>query len=113
MDDDFNTPRALSVLFDMINRCNKELESDDEYKNFKLRYAMDIIKEISDIFGFTFLKDNLTEMSDTKVTIAIAMREQLRKEKKFKEADDIRKNLEEKGIILEDTKDGTTWRRKL
>jgi len=113
MDDDFNTPRALSVLFDMINRCNKELESDDEYKNFKLRYAMDIIKEISDIFGFTFLKDNSTEVSDTKVTIAIAMREQLRKEKKFKEADDIRKNLEEKGIILEDTKDGTTWRRKL
>ncbi len=113
MDDDFNTPRALSVLFDMVNRCNKELESDDEYKNFKLRYAMDIIKEISDIFGFTFLKENSTEMSDTKVTIAIAMREQLRKEKKFKEADDIRKNLEEKGIILEDTKEGTTWRRKL
>jgi len=113
MDDDFNTPRALSVLFDMVNRCNKELESDDEYKNFKLRYAMDIIKEISDIFGFTFLKENSTEMSDTKVTIAIAMREQLRKEKKFKEADDIRKNLEKKGIILEDTKEGTTWRRKL
>ncbi len=113
MDDDFNTPRALSVLFDMVNRCNKELESDDEYKNFKLHYAMDIIKEISDIFGFAFLKENSTEMSDTKVTIAIAMREQLRKEKKFKEADDIRKNLEEKGIILEDTKEGTTWRRKL
>lgn len=113
MDDDFNTPRALSVLFDMVNRCNKELESDDEYKNFKLRYAMDIIKKISDIFGLTFLKETSTEISDTKVTIAIAMREQLRKDKKFEEADEIRKELEAKGIILEDTKDGTTWRRKL
>ena len=113
MDDDFNTPRALSALFDMVNRCNKELESEDEYKNFKLRYAMDIIKEIADIFGLTFLKETSTEMSDTKVTVAIAMREQLRKEKKFEEADEIRKMLEGKGIILEDTKDGTTWRRKL
>ncbi|MDD4893690.1 MAG: cysteine--tRNA ligase [Candidatus Omnitrophica bacterium] len=113
MDDDFNTPRALSVLFDMISRCNIELDSEDEYKNFKLRYAMDIIKEIADIFGLTFLKETSTEMSDTKVTVAIAMREQLRKEKKFKEADEIRRALEEKGVILEDTKNGVTWRRKL
>ena len=54
MDDDFNTPRALSVLFDMINRCNVLLDSDDEFKNFKLRYAMDIIKEMVDIFGLSF-----------------------------------------------------------
>ncbi len=114
MDDDFNTPRALSVLFDMVNRCNIELDSDDEYKNFKLRYAMDIIKEIADIFGLTFLKEVSGEMSDTKITVAITLRGQLKKEKKYSEADEIRKMLFGKGIILEDTKDGkTTWRRKL
>ena len=114
MDDDFNTPRALSVLFDMVNRCNIELDSDDEYKNFKLRYAMDIIKEIADIFGLAFLKEVSGEISDTKITVAITLREQLKKEKKYSEADQIRKELEEKGVILEDTKDGTTtWRRKL
>lgn len=56
MDDDFNTPRALAVLFDMVSRCNVLLESDDELKYYKLNYAMEIIKEIADIFGLTFLK---------------------------------------------------------
>ena len=113
MDDDFNTPRALSVLFDMINRCNVLLDSDDEFKNFKLRYAMDIIKEMVDIFGLSFLSEKSDEKSDMWVTIAIAQREELRKEKKFKEADEVRKMLDEKGIMLEDTKEGTVWRRKV
>ena len=113
MDDDFNTPKALSVLFDMINRCNKLLDSDDEFKNSKLRYAMDIIENIADIFGLNFLKETSDEKSDRWVTIAMSTREQLRKERKFKEADEVRKTLEEKGIILEDTAEGTTWRRKI
>lgn len=113
MDDDFNTPKALSVLFDMINRCNKLLDNDDELKSFKLRYAMDIIEEMTDVFGLNFLKETSDEKSDTWVTTAIARREQLRKEKKYKEADELRKSLEEKGIILEDTAEGTTWRRKI
>jgi cysteinyl-tRNA synthetase len=114
MDDDFNTPRGLSVLFDVVNRCNKELESNDEYKNFKLRYALEIIKEIADIFGLSFLKEIPNEISDSKIAVAIALREQLKREKNYTEADRIRKELEEKGVILEDAKDGkTTWRRKL
>jgi len=113
MDDDFNTPKALSVLFDMINRCNKLLDSDDEFKNFKLRYAMDIIENMANIFGLNFLKETSDEKSDRWVSIAMSMREQLRKEKKYKEADEVRKTLEEKGIILEDTAEGTTWRRKI
>ncbi|MGA2775684.1 MAG: cysteine--tRNA ligase [Candidatus Omnitrophota bacterium] len=113
MDDDFNTPRALSVLFDIVNRCNIELDSNDEYKNFKLRYAMDIIKEIADIFGLTFSKEVSGEISDMKIAVAITLREQLKKEKKYSEADQIRRELEGRGIILEDTKDGTTWRRKI
>ncbi len=113
MDNDFNMPRALSVLFDMIKRCNILLESDDKLKNFTLRSAMDVIKEIADVFGLTFLKDIGKEKSDTWITIAIERREQLRKEKKYKEADEVRKTLEDKGVILEDTKDGTVWRRKI
>jgi cysteinyl-tRNA synthetase len=112
MDDDFNTPRALAVLFDMINRCNILLDSDDEYKNFKLRYALDIIKELANIFGLTFLKEPV-EISDKEIEGHINRRLQYRKQRNFIEADKIRKELEEKGIILEDTKEGTTWRRKL
>ncbi len=113
MDDDFNTPRALSVLFDMANRCNNLFDSEDELKDFELRYAMDIIKEISNVFGLSFIREVSNEMSDSKVEIAINLRNQLKKDKKFKEADEIRQMLNEKGVILEDTKEGTTWRRKI
>jgi cysteinyl-tRNA synthetase len=114
MDDDFNTPRALSVLFDMVNRCNVLLESNDGLKNFKLNYAIEVMKEMAGVFGLTFLREEPSEISDDKIEIAISLREQLKKKKEYSGADKIRKGLEEKGIILEDTKDGKTfWRRKL
>jgi cysteinyl-tRNA synthetase len=113
MDDDFNTPRALSVLFDLVNSCNKELEKED-FNRFQLRYAMDIIKEMAGIFGLNFLNKVSDGITDAKVAVAIALRDQLKKEKKYSEADKIREDLEEKGIILEDNKEGkTTWRRKI
>ncbi|MFA6281698.1 MAG: DALR domain-containing protein, partial [Candidatus Omnitrophota bacterium] len=113
MDDDFNTPRALSVLFDMVSRCNVVIDSDDKDKNLKLNHAIDIIGEMTDILGLTFLKKSPTSISDDEITFQISARSVYKKQKNFKAADSIRKNLEEKGIILEDTKEGTTWRRKL
>jgi cysteinyl-tRNA synthetase len=112
MDDDFNTPVALGVLFDMVNECNKILADNKDDRIFMLQYAMKTISELGNILGLSF-KDISEEKSDMWVTVAMAQREQLRKDKKFKEADEMRKLLEEKGIILEDTKDGTTWRRKV
>jgi cysteinyl-tRNA synthetase len=112
MDDDFNTPEALAVLFNMINECNKILDNKDDDRRFMLQYAMKTILELANTLGLSF-KDIPEEKSDTWVTLAIAQRELLRKEKKYKEADEFRKMLEGKGIILEDTSNGTTWRRKL
>jgi cysteinyl-tRNA synthetase len=111
MDDNFNTPEALAVLFKMVKNCNKIL-SDDSINKFMLSYAMKNIIELADILGLS-LKDIPVQKSDSWVNIAITQRELLKKEKKYKEADGIRAMLAEKGIILEDTKDGTTWRRKL
>jgi len=111
MNDDFNTPMALGVLFIMTSECNKILENNQDDRIFMLQYAMEAIFKLGNVFGLSF--DNIEiEKSDIWVTIAIAQREELRKEKKYKEADEYRKILEEKGIILEDAKDGTTWRRK-
>ncbi|MFH0917525.1 MAG: cysteine--tRNA ligase [Candidatus Omnitrophota bacterium] len=114
MDDDFNTPRALSVLFDMINRCNKILDANKDYdESIRLPYALDTMRKMSDILGFSFLEEMLTEVSDGEVCSLVILRKNYKLEKKFKEADEIRKRLEEKGVIIEDTKDGPTWRRKL
>jgi len=112
MDDDFNAPQAMSVLFSMVNECNKILDNEQDERRFILQYAMGAIIELGNILGLSFAGIP-KEKSDTWVTIAISMREQLRKDKKYKEADEIRKTLEEKGIILEDLEEGTTWRRKL
>jgi cysteinyl-tRNA synthetase len=113
MDDDFNTPRALSVLFEMVKLCNIEFDSKDIHKAEKLNYALSIIKEMAETLGLDFLIDVPKEISDDDIEFKISARKALKKEKKFTEADHVRKELEDKGIILEDAKDGTTWRRKL
>ncbi|MFA6358323.1 MAG: cysteine--tRNA ligase [Candidatus Omnitrophota bacterium] len=114
MDDDFNTPRALSVLFEMVKLCNIEIESNDASKAEKLNYALSVMKEMAQILGLNFLISIPQEISDDEIKLKISIRKALKKEKKFIEADQIRKDLESKGVFLEDTKDGNTIpRRKL
>jgi len=114
MDDDFNMPKGLAVLFEMVNKCNVTLDSDDPQKDGKLAYATDIIREICNVFGLSFVHEVSGGISDDEVEFKISTRNAFRESKKYKEADQVRKKLEEKGIILEDKKDGTTsWRRKI
>ena len=113
MDDDFNTPRAMAALFDTVNSCNKLLDSNDVSKSAVLNYARGLIKEMAGILGLTFERGGLSGISDEEVDKKINSRLGLRKEKKFQEADNLREELEAAGIILEDTKEGTVWRRKV
>ena len=113
MDDDFNTSRALSVLFELVRFGNIEFEGNDIQKAEKLNYALSVIKEMAEILGLNFLTDIPNEIPDNEIEWKISVRNALKKEKKFTEADQIRKELEAKGIILEDTKEGTIPRRKL
>ena len=124
MDDDFNTPEALAVLFDLASFCNKLLDNyKDNYREILLS-AEDILQDYCKIFGITF-KTHVKEIksdayirmvkgiSRTEIESLVKSREDLRKKGNFSEADRIRKRLEEKDIILEDTKEGTIWRRKI
>lgn len=114
MDDDFNTPRALSVLFELINHCNVLLGGADKTKALELNYACALIEEMTNILGLAFFDSARTDISDIEIQAELIIRANFKKEKKFTDADRVRKELEAKGIILEDTKDGqTTWRRKL
>ncbi|MBU1924627.1 MAG: cysteine--tRNA ligase [Candidatus Omnitrophica bacterium] len=111
MDDDFNMPKALAVLFDMVSRSNKLLESDEKYKDWMLRDAFEKIKEIANIFALNFLKEKSVKLSDEEIKEKIALRLKYKKEKNFKAADSIRNDLHKLGVIIEDNKDGnTTWR---
>ncbi|MBN2483104.1 MAG: cysteine--tRNA ligase [Candidatus Omnitrophica bacterium] len=114
MDDDFNMPRGLAVLFDMVTAFNKTLDSDIELKDFILKYALEIMQEIAHIFCLDFFTDRPLELSEKEIEAMIEMRAVYKKQKNFEEADKVREELLKQGIILEDGKDGkTTWRRKL
>ena len=101
MDDDFNTPRALSILFDMINKCNKILDANKDHDgNIELPYVLDTLDKIADIFGLNLLGNLLTEISDEEIIHKINDRKRHKIEKRFKEADEIRKFLADEKFIL-------------
>lgn len=114
MDDDFNAPVALSCLFDLVNDTNKFIDSGkQDHKYVTIIYQAEaVILELGNtIFGI--LVDLFEEPLSIEEKKLLEEREKVRKEKNFALSDKIRKELEERGIILEDTKEGTVWRRKL
>jgi len=114
MDDDFNTPQGLAVIFDLISFANKN--RDNMVLHQKAKFILIKLLEILGIrltveIGKTFFDD--LGISEGIIKKKIETRGQAKKNKDYTLADSIRVELEEKGIILEDTRNGTTWRRKL
>lgn len=105
MDDDFNTPEAIAVLFDLANEANKTKDAS----------TTNLLKSLSGVLGLLqrnpdeFLQGEVSQALD--VEALIQARLAAKKNKNFAEADAIRKQLSDAGIILEDTPQGTTWRR--
>ena len=107
MDDDFNTPEAMAVLFDLANTLNKTGD---------IAIASQL-KGLANILGLlernpeTFMQAGSSEKLDAKTIEAqIAARAEAKKSKNFAEADRIRQELLAQGIILEDNAQGTIWR---
>lgn len=108
MDDDFNTPLALAVLFDLVTYANKHIDGGAGGSIKKL------LLDLSGVFGLNLSKSAAKYVVDDKtISKLIEERNAARAKKDFKRSDDIRKKLADVGVILEDTKDGTTWRRQI
>lgn len=118
MSDDFNTPEALAVLFDLSREANRALNQDDLGQAGKLA---GILKHLGSILGLlqqppqSFLKGDADDadqgLSEQQVLEAIKARQQAKLDKDYAKADQIRQHLLVQGIVLEDAKTGTTWRR--
>ena len=116
MDDDLNTSKALAVLFDLVNKANKDVP-----------YAYTLLVKLAETLGFNMTKTSLSEeelaekVSEISSKLGenlssmeelISLRKGAREEKNWDLADKIRLACDEVGIILKDSKEGTTWELK-
>jgi len=111
LDDDLNTPEAIAVLFELTNEINKS--KDDE----KIQLLINLAKTLGiltmdpeDFFKGKLLSDG--DKDELKINELIKERNLAKENKNFEEADRIRKLLLENDILLEDTPEGTIWRKK-
>jgi len=118
MDDDFNTPRALALIFDEVRALNRLL---DEKKSKGIEERCAALRVMCDTLGllqpgyFERKKVRFLEKSPIKqdeIEDFIRRRDQARQDKNWSEADRLRDELSETGIVLEDTPKGTVWKVK-
>ncbi|MFU8926702.1 cysteine--tRNA ligase [Acinetobacter puyangensis] len=118
MSDDFNTPEALSTLFELSREVNRALKAN-EWQTAAQAYA--VLQKLSNILGIVqhdveeFLKSDVgqqaLELSEAEIETQIQARADAKKAKDFAQADAIRQALLDHGVVLEDSRQGTTWRR--
>ena len=107
MDDDFNTADAISAIFELIKFANTNADGSNS-KEF-LQALLDEVKMLCDICGLEV--DKKEELLDADIEALIEERTAARKAKNFARADEIRDELLNKGIVLEDTREGVKWKR--
>jgi len=116
MDDDFNTPIAISILFEMSHELNRLKATDVE----QARTLAVQLKKLAELLGLLennaqqFLQGSVAGggLSDDEINALIEQRAAARQEKNWSECDRIRDVLVAEDILLEDTPEGTRWRRK-
>lgn len=125
MDDDFNTALAIGHIFELVREVNKFLDSKPSGEEAKalIKRAKDMFENIGDVlnlfnrtpaqWNIDLLKSKKISLIESEIESKIEERRIARQNKDWAKADAIRKELEDKGIILEDKKDGTSWKVKI
>lgn len=108
MDDDFNTANAVSILFELSKEANKYLQEANTTEKVLMEF-LQIFNEILTVLGINM--ETKEALLDEEIEELIQKRNEARKERNFQLADQIRDQLKEQGIILEDTPQGIRWRR--
>lgn len=107
MEDDFNTADAIAAVFEIVKLANSNLTAENG--KAVLTKALTTITGLCDVLGIITTKEE--ELLDEEIDQLIQDRQDARKNKDFAKADEIRNLLLDKGIILEDTREGVRWKR--
>ncbi len=107
MEDDFNTADAIAAIFELVKYANQNTDSSSS-KAYS-QALLDELTTLCDVLGI--LVETKEEMLDSDIEALIEERQQARKNRDFARADEIRDELLEKGIVLEDTREGVKWKR--
>ena len=110
MDDDLNTPRAIAALFDLAREINRAHEEGRDACD-----AQDTLRELAGVLGLTLEPPEIADSDDVSplVSLLIETRSELRAAKQYDLADRIRQRLLDIGYAIEDTPQGTIWRRSV
>ncbi len=108
MDDDFNTPLALAALHELVKAINTA--RDNGATDAQLESAQATLRELTGVLGLRLQEKTGSSDAEAQVNALIEERNEARKQKQWARSDEIRDQLKEMGVTIEDSKDGTKWR---
>lgn len=108
LDNDFNTPEALSVLFELARETNRRVE-ERTINHASLEKLLQTFMELGGVLGLFFHKE-VEELSEELLKILVDVREKARAQKLWEISDSIRDRLKDIGVTLEDSPQGTRWK---
>jgi len=110
MDNDLNISGGLGIFFDFVSKVNTMI-SEEKLSEKDASAILEAIARLDTVFGFISFGEE-DDVDAERINALVEERIQAKKNKDFKRSDEIRDMLKNEGIILEDTKDGTRWKRK-
>ncbi len=110
MDDDLNTADAVSTIFDLVKDININVTENSSRADAEV--ALAILVELTGVLGILTRANESNDDLAAEVEALIAKRQEARKSKNWAEADKIRDQLKDMGIVLEDTKEGVRWKKE-
>ncbi|MFH1878825.1 MAG: cysteine--tRNA ligase [Candidatus Omnitrophota bacterium] len=115
MDDDFNTPQALAVIFEAVKTGNDLMSEEGAAlpeRAYKANAVKNYVLRAADILGLSLNAAKMNASETGEIGRLVLLREEARKNRDFASADRIRKELADKGVTVEDTPEGPVWRKK-
>ncbi|MCK4953291.1 class I tRNA ligase family protein, partial [Candidatus Bathyarchaeota archaeon] len=113
MDNDFNSPSAIKILFDLAKEVNKFADTHKSISNKLLETILKTFKELGEIFNILQKEEQAIDTGTLEniVNLIIELRDKFRESKNWETSDMLRSKLKEAGITIEDSEKGTIWKR--